>query len=110
MDHSAGPASAMETTGGVSRPSGTVAERDLAPLPQKKAQDCFLQTKFDAFRFQKKTLTILTGLAQQGGTEASPGHETRTQWTTAGLRQQTASALGRHHAVHQHSGHCHRCL
>ena len=50
------------------------------------------------FRFQR-TLTILTGLAQQGGVDASSGHEIRTQWTAASLRQQTASALGRHHAA-----------
>ena len=50
------------------------------------------------FRFQR-TLTILTGLAQQGGIDASPGHEIRRQWTAASLRQQTASALGRHCAA-----------
>ena len=87
----------METTVGVSRSSGTVAEGDLAPLPQQSVQDHSLQTKFD-FRFQR-TLTILTGLAQQGGIDASPGHEIRRQWTAASLRQQTASALGRHCAA-----------
>ena len=50
------------------------------------------------FRFQR-TLTILTGLTQQGGIDASPGHEICTRWTAAGLRQQTASALGRHYAA-----------
>ena len=39
MGHSAGPVSAMETTAGVSCPSGTVAKGDLAPQPQQEAQD-----------------------------------------------------------------------
>ena len=33
-----------------------------------------------------RTLTILTGLTQQGGTDASPEHEICTQWTAASLR------------------------
>ena len=53
-------------------------------LPLQEAQDRFLQTKFDAFRLQR-TLTNLTGVVRQGGKEASPGHETRTKWTAAGL-------------------------
>ena len=48
----AGPTSAMETTVGVSRSSGTVAEGDLAPLPQQAVQDHSLQTKFD-FAFKE---------------------------------------------------------
>ena len=74
MGHSAGPVSAMETTAGVYRSSGTVAKRDLAPQPQQEAQDRSLQTKFDAFRFQR-TLTNLTGVERQCRKEASPGHK-----------------------------------
>ena len=33
-----------------------------------------------------RTLTILTGLTQQGGIDASPEHEICTQWTAASLR------------------------
>ena len=94
----AGPASAMETTVGTlpfvrnsgGGRSGTSASTGGA----------------GSLTSLSKNSDYLTGVAKQGGTEASPGHETRTLWTPAGLRQQTASALGHHYAVHKHRGQC----
>ena len=51
-----------------------------------------LQTKFDAFRFQR-TLTNLTVVCGRGGTEASAGHKTRTQWTAVGFDNKQQASL-----------------